>query len=106
LFLPAIAGTPLGVVGGVGGSLLAAFIQKFFDRRETSPTLPDINGDLLNLVANAIAREIADFSRDPQALLDEATQRDVLAFANTVAPAFEHLVHSEELPDIAPPDVK
>lgn len=94
-----------GAVGGVAGNLLSTFVQKFFDRRENHPTLPDINGDLLNLVGNAIARELAVFSRE-DASLPESERRRVLLFAGKVAVAFEEIVQTEELPDIAPPDVK
>jgi hypothetical protein len=94
-----------GAVGGVAGNLLSTFVQKFFNRRENHPTLPDINGDLLSLVSNAIAKEIADFSRE-ETLLPESERSNARAFANKAAGAFEHIIQTEELPDIAPPDVK
>ncbi|MGE0684502.1 MAG: hypothetical protein AB7P69_26800, partial [Candidatus Binatia bacterium] len=64
-----------------------------------------INGDLLNLVGNAIAREIAHCARATASRVP-AERRRLEAFAKRVAGAFEQFVHNEELPDIAPPDVK
>jgi len=93
-----------GAVGGVAGNLLSTFVQKFFDRRENNPTLPDINGDLLSLIANAIAKEIADFSRE-ETSLPKAERRRASEFTNKVAAAFEEIIQNEELPNIAPPDV-
>jgi tetratricopeptide (TPR) repeat protein len=101
-----MAAATASAVGGIGGNLISNFLAKFFDHREADPTRPDINGDLLKLVSNAIAKEIADCSRDDTLPIDKPERNRLFALANKTAGAFEQLMHDEELPDIAPPDVK
>ena len=101
---PWIAGVA-GAIGGLGQNLFSGFIQRFFDRRENDPTLPDSNSDLLRVVADAVARELATVAREDETL--DTRERDHLhTFAGKAAPAFVELIHRQEFPDIAPPDVK
>ncbi|MGE0826058.1 MAG: tetratricopeptide repeat protein [Candidatus Binatia bacterium] len=91
-----LAGTT-NAVAGLAGNLLANFMQKWFDRREADPTIPDVNGDFLRLVGDAIAGHIARFANDPQV---NTSERDLLlTFARKASAGYITLVqHNKTAP--------
>ncbi len=110
LFPVAMAnGTLLGGVadaaGGLGQNLFSGFMQRFFQRRENDPTRPDLNRDLdIRLLGDAIIEEITKFANDPQVTLAATERSKCRTFAGKIAPAFDELMRTNELPDIKSPD--
>ena len=90
-------------LGGVGGNILANILQKMLDKRETDPTLPDINHDLLRVIGNAVCAEIAEYGRDHAITLGSDRQQ-VNSLASFSKEGFVALFTENEVTGIDPPD--
>ena len=56
------------------------------------------------MLGDAIIEEITKFSNDPQVALAATERSKCRTFASKIAPAFDELMRTNELPDITPPD--